>query len=67
MKALGFLTLAVLFLAGCSDTVAMRSVDGRQDVCNYSLMYRALHQCVATAKEDGMTMANGPDWWTFYR
>jgi hypothetical protein len=66
MKTFMFLGLAALVLGGCSDTIVMQG-NGQEDVCHYSLMYRALHQCVASAQEDGMTMANGPAWWTFYR
>jgi hypothetical protein len=67
MKTFIFLGLAALGLAGCSDTILMQDAQGRQDVCHYSLMYRSLHQCVASDEQDGMTMANGPAWWTFYR
>ncbi|HVA13624.1 MAG TPA: hypothetical protein VNF99_10265 [Stellaceae bacterium] len=67
MKTLMFLSIAALALAGCTDTIVMRGANGRQDVCQYSLMYRSLHQCVATDQQDGMTAANGPTWWTFER
>jgi hypothetical protein len=67
MKTFMFLGLSALVLAGCSDTIVMQGANGQQDVCQYSLIYRALHQCVATDPQDGMTMANGPSWWTFYR
>jgi hypothetical protein len=67
MKTFMFLGFAALLLAGCTDTIVMRGANGRQDVCEYSLMYRSLHQCVASAEQDGMTLSNGPAWWTFYR
>ena len=67
MKTFMFLSFAAISLAGCSDTIVMRGADGQQDVCEYSLMYRSLHQCVANDQQDGMSMANGPAWWTFYR
>ena len=67
MKTFILLGLAALGLAGCTDSAVMQAADGRQDVCEYSLMYRALHQCVATDQEDGMTMVSGPSYWTFYR
>lgn len=67
MKTLIFLGLAALGLAGCSDTIVMQGANGQQDVCQYSSMYASLHQCVASDQRDGMTMANGPTWWTYYR
>jgi hypothetical protein len=67
MKTFILLGIAALGLAGCSDTIVMQGADGHQDVCEYSLMYRALHQCVASQQQDGMAMANSPAWWTFYR
>lgn len=67
MKTFMFLGLCALVLAGCSDTIVMQGANGRKDTCHYSLMYRSLHQCVATDEQDGMTMANTPAWWTFYR
>ncbi len=67
MKTFMFLSIAALALAGCTDTIVMRGANGRQDMCRYSLMYRSLHQCVATDQQDGMTAANGPAWWTFDR
>jgi hypothetical protein len=67
MKTFTFLGLAALALAGCTDTIVMQDAAGQQDVCEYSLMYRSLHQCVESAQRDGMTMTNGPAWWTFYR
>ncbi len=67
MKTFIFLALAALGLAGCTDTIVMHDAKGQQDICQYSLMYRALHQCVASDEQDGMTAANGPRWWTFDR
>jgi len=67
MKTFMFLGFAALFLVGCTDTIVMRGADGQQDVCEYSLMYRSLHQCVANDEHDGLTMANAPAWWTFDR
>jgi hypothetical protein len=67
MKTFMFLGFAALLLAGCPDTIVMQGANGQQDVCEYSLMYRSLHQCVASAQQDGMTMANGPAWWTYDR
>src|ERR1700744_3938987 len=67
MKTFMFLGFASLLLAGCTDTIVMQGANGQQDVCEYSLMYRSLHQCVASDQQDGMTMANGPAWWTYYR
>jgi hypothetical protein len=67
MKTFILLGLTALGLAGCTDSVTMQAADGHQDVCEYSLMYRALHQCVATDQQDGMTMVSGPSYWTFYR
>lgn len=67
MKTFMFLGLAALVLAGCSDTIVMRGANGQEDDCTYSLMYRSLHQCVASDEQAGMTMANGPAWWTFNR
>jgi hypothetical protein len=67
VKTFMFLGLAALALAGCTDTIVMQGANGQQDVCEYSLMYRSLHQCVLDDQQDGMTMASGPAWWTFYR
>jgi len=67
MKTFMFLGFAALLLAGCTDTIVMQDANGQQDVCEYSLMYRSLHQCVASAQQDGMIMANGPAWWTYDR
>jgi hypothetical protein len=67
MKTFMFLGFAALLLAGCTDTIVMQGANGQQDVCEYSLMSRSLHQCVASAQQDGMTMANGPAWWTYDR
>ena len=67
MKTFMFLGFATLLLAGCNDTIVMQGANGQQDVCEYSLMNRSLHQCVADDQQDGMTMANSPAWWTFYR
>lgn len=67
MKTFMFLGLAALALAGCTDTIVMQGANGQKDVCEYSLMYRSLHQCVANDQQDGMTMANSPAWWTYYR
>jgi hypothetical protein len=62
--ALGF---TAVLLGGCTDTITMRDASGAENVCHYTLMYRALHQCVQTSEEDGMTMANEPRWWTYNR
>jgi len=67
MKTFMFLGLATLLLAGCNDAIVMQGANGQQDVCEYSLMNRSLQQCVADDQQDGMTMANSPAWWTFYR
>jgi hypothetical protein len=67
MKTFMFLGFAALLLAGCTDTIVMQGANGQQDVCEYSLMYSSLRQCVESAQRDGMTMANSPAWWTFYR
>ena len=67
MKTFTFLGCMPLLLAGCTDTIVMQGANGQRDVCEYSLMYRSLHQCVESDQQAGMTMANSPAWWTFDR
>jgi len=67
MKTFIFLGLTTLVVTGCTDTIVMQGKNNQTDTCQYSLMYRSLHQCVATDQQDGMTAANGPAWWNYDR
>ena len=67
MKTFMFLGLAALALAGCSDTIVMHGSNGQKDVCEYSLDVSLAASMRRERPADGMTMANGPAWWTFYR
>lgn len=67
MKTFIALAFATALLGGCTDTIVMRDASGTENVCHYTLMYRALHQCVQSSEADGMTMASEPSWWTYYR
>lgn len=68
LKAWLILGIGALAISGCTDTIVMSSQQaGVSEPCTYSLMYGSLHQCVANGQADGLTMANGPEWWTFDR